>query len=45
MRRLSPRRLPCRYAALHYAVCGGHTGVIEELLLSGADEAVQNGYG
>jgi ankyrin repeat protein len=39
------RRLPCRQTPLHCAAEGGHTGVIEELLLKGADVTMQNCLG
>ena len=44
------RRLPCRrdlrwrWTPLHYAAWNGHTGAIEELLVSGA-VSVQNRFG
>ena len=43
VRRPSPRRrLPCRYTPLHYAAGNGKSDIIAELLLRGADGAVQN---
>ncbi len=40
------RRLPCRYTPLHYAALNGHSASVAELLLRGADGAVQtyDGY-
>ena len=43
VRRPSPRRrLPCRVTPLHYAASNGHSASIAELLLRGADGAVQD---
>ncbi len=43
VRRLSPRRrVPCRYTPLHWAALNGTTDGIAELLLRGADGAVQS---
>ena len=39
------RRLPCRATPLHYAASNGHSSSVAELLLRGADGAVQNNYG
>jgi ankyrin repeat protein len=39
------RCLPCRETPLHCAVRKGHFGTVEELLLSGADVAVQELFG
>ena len=39
------RRLPCRSTPLHYAACNGQTNNVAELLLRGADGAVQANYG
>ncbi len=36
------RRLPCRNTPLHYAAAKGHSSSVAELLLRGADGAVQN---
>ena len=36
------RRRPCRYTPLHYAALHGHANNVAELLLRGADGAVQN---
>jgi ankyrin repeat protein len=38
----SPPRLPCRLTPLHWAAAYGKTNAIAELLLRGADGAVQN---
>ena len=43
--RPSLRRLPCRATPLHSATFNGASGVIEELLLSGADVAIQDRRG
>ena len=46
MRRPSPRRRrPCRYTPLHKAAINGDSNNIAELLLRGADGAVQDNYG
>jgi ankyrin repeat protein len=46
MRRPSPRRrLPRRVTPLHYAAGNGASDVVAELLLRGADGAVQNMHG
>jgi hypothetical protein len=46
VRRPSPRRrLPCRATPLHLAADGGHSNAFAELLLCGADGAVQNRHG
>ncbi len=37
----SPRRRPCRETPLHLAACNGHSSCVAELLLRGADGAVQ----
>jgi hypothetical protein len=37
----SRRRLPCRITPLINAACNGHSDVIAELLLRGADGAVE----
>jgi hypothetical protein len=43
VRRPSPRRrLPCRQTPLHWAAWKGETGAIVELLLRGADGAIQS---
>ena len=39
------RRRPCRYTPLHYAAIEGHSSCVAELLLRGADGAVQNNFG
>ena len=45
VRRPSPRRrLPCRRTPLHFAAIYGKTDNVTELLLRGADGAVQNDY-
>ncbi len=45
-RQPSPRRrLPCRATPLHYAAGEGHSASVAELLLRGADGAVQNDSG
>jgi ankyrin repeat protein len=45
VRRPSPRRgLPCRFTPLHCAAENGRSGAIAELLLRGADGAVQDDY-
>jgi ankyrin repeat protein len=45
VRRPSPRRrLPCRFTPLHVAANNGEADAIAELLLRGADGAVQNNY-
>ncbi len=36
------RRLPCRATPLHYAASNGHSSSVAELLLRGADGAVQD---
>ena len=41
----SPPRLPCRWTPLHWAADRGKTDVIAELLLCGADGAVQSDNG
>jgi hypothetical protein len=41
----SPPRLPCRQTPLHYAVVKGASDVIAELLMRGADVAIQSRYG
>ena len=38
----SRRRRPCRNTPLHWAACNGHSASVAELLLRGADGAVQN---
>jgi hypothetical protein len=46
VRRPSPRRrLPCRYTPLHDAAYEGHSASVAELLLRGADGAVQSNLG
>ena len=46
VRRPSPRRrLPCRSTPLHDAAARGETDTVAELLLRGADGAVQNNDG
>jgi ankyrin repeat protein len=46
VRRPSPRRrLPCRATPLHWAAANGNTDAVAELLLRGADGAVQNNDG
>jgi ankyrin repeat protein len=37
--------LPCRLTPLHLAACEGHSACVAELLLRGADGAVQNKRG
>jgi ankyrin repeat protein len=44
-RRAESRRPPCRRTPLHLAAQNGHFEAIEELLLSGADVAVQTDVG
>ncbi len=39
------RRRPCRYTPLHYAARNGHSSSVAELLLRGADGAVQANSG
>ena len=39
------RRRPCRCTPLHIAACNGHSSSVAELLLRGADGAVQNIHG
>ena len=39
------RRRPCRDTPLHYAAIYGHSSSVAELLLRGADGAVQNNLG
>jgi ankyrin repeat protein len=39
------RRLLCRYTPLHWAAYNGHSASVAELLLRGADGAVQNNLG
>ena len=39
------RRPPCRYTPLHWAAGYGHSASVVELLLRGADGAVQNFHG
>jgi ankyrin repeat protein len=41
----SRRRLPCRATPLHYAASYGEADAIAELLLRGADGAVQDSNG
>ncbi len=38
------RRRPCRYTPLHFAAFYGHSNNIAELLLRGADGAVQTNF-
>ncbi len=43
--RVPRRRRPCRYTPLHHAAMNGHSNNIAELLLRGADGAVQANIG
>jgi ankyrin repeat protein len=46
VRRPSPRRrLPCRRTPLHWAAINGHFNAIAELLMCGADGAIQSDNG
>ena len=38
----SPPRLPCRWTPLHFAAANGRSDAIAELLMRGADGAVQD---
>ena len=39
------RRRPCRHTPLHIAASNGRSASVAELLLRGADVAVQNNFG